>query len=97
MYAISPPVIPQLAKSRTFVLLGADPAALEYFKSKNLKTTPALQDLNPSNHLILIWNPSALTNSEKQSLPQVAQFAATGGRVVVLGNKIWDLAKTIVT
>lgn len=88
--AIESPVIPDQLKGRTFVILGKDSRAINYFKTKGLKTSDSLNDLNPKEHVVIIWNAENLTHSEKQQAETLHHFANAGGRVIILSTLSWD-------
>jgi hypothetical protein len=88
--AVKPPQAPPAASKRTFVVLGGDSIAANYFKSKGLKTSSNVEDLCPDNNMVIIWNAAKLSTSQKQIIPYLYDFIAAGGRVVVLSTKSWD-------
>jgi hypothetical protein len=90
IHAIKPPTIPDLAKKRNFVILGADSIAINYFNSKGLKTSNSLNDLNPDKDVVIIWNTDKLTATERQKAQSLCDFASAGGCVIVLSTYSWD-------
>ena len=91
--AVKPPQVATSAMKRTFVVLGGDSATANYFKSKGLKTSSNLDELKPDDNMVIIWNAAELTAEQKQSAKSLRDFAAAGGRVVVLSTKSWDWRK----
>jgi len=67
--AIQPPIVPDLAKKRNYIILGGDSNALDYFSSKGLKTSSSLDDLKPGRDVVIIWNAEELTATERQKSP----------------------------
>jgi hypothetical protein len=88
--AIQPPTIPDLAKKRNFVILGGDSNALDYFRSKGLRTSNSLDDLKPDKDIVIIWNTEKLNETERQKAQALCDFANAGGRVIVLSTYSWD-------
>jgi hypothetical protein len=88
--ALKSPVVPNAAKDRTFVVLGGNEAAAAFFKAKGLTTLAMPDELAPSKHLVVIWDTAKLTDGDKQHARQLCDFAAAGGRVVVLSTPSWD-------
>jgi hypothetical protein len=88
--AVRPPEVRPSAKQRTIVVLGADATSAAYFRDKGLTTSTKLERLSPDKHVVLVWNPARLSNEERQSAREFCEFAADGGRVVVLSTDRWD-------
>lgn len=88
--AIKPPVVPDRAQRRTFVLLGGSDAARAFFKSKGLATTESLDGLTPARHVVVVWNATRLTEDQKHSAKALCDFAGRGGKVIVLSTPSWD-------
>ncbi len=88
--AVKPPQVPPAVMKRTFIVLGGDNISANYFKSKGLKTGGNLDELEPDENMVIIWNAAELTAEEKQKAKSLCDFAAGGGRVVVLSTKLWD-------
>jgi len=89
--AIKPPAILDLAKNRNFVIFGADSIALDYFKSKGLRTSNSLSDvLKPDKDVVVIWNTDRLTYAERQKAKILRDFADAGGHILVLSTSSWD-------
>jgi len=88
--AVEPPEIPEAVKERTFVILGGNATATNYFKSKELNFTNHLNGLQPDKDMVIIWNAASLTNEEKRNTQSLRDFASAGGRVVVLSTGSWD-------
>ena len=88
--AVAPTPIPDRARQRTFVLLGADDQAAAWFATKGLRTSASTVDLDPNAHEVLIWDASRLTAGDRQTASALCSFAARGGRVVVLATREWD-------
>jgi len=87
--AIKPPQIHSTIKKRTFVLLGEDKTATAYFKSKGLTTSSNIKGLNPDENLVIIWDTARLTEREKNAASLLCDFAAAGGRIIILATKSW--------
>nr|MBC8227994.1 hypothetical protein [bacterium] len=88
--AVRPPETSESSKKRTFVILGSDESATSYVKSKGLKTSNHLVNLNPDENMVIIWNTDKLTAEEKRSAQSLCDFASSGGLVVVLSTKSWN-------
>ena len=88
--AVKPPVVPDAARQRTFVVLGGSDAARAFFKSKGLRTSERLDDLAPDTHVVVVWNATHLTEDEKRNAKALCGFAGRGGRVVVLSTPSWS-------
>ncbi|MGE5612327.1 MAG: hypothetical protein ACM359_23975, partial [Bacillota bacterium] len=88
--AIKPPVVPDTARQRTFVVLGTSNAAQAFFKSKGLRTSEHLDELSPGTHTVIIWNATHLTEPEKVHAKALCNFAAQGGRIIVLSTPFWN-------
>jgi hypothetical protein len=89
VHAIKPPTLSDTAKQRTFVVLGSSDAARAFFKSHGLRTSDQLDTLLPETHWVVIWNATHLTEDEKRSAKALGNFAARGGRVIVLSTSSW--------
>jgi hypothetical protein len=88
--AVKPPVIPEVAKQRTFVVLGSGDAARAFFNASGLRTSDRLDELSPDKHVVVIWNATHLTEAEKRNAKALCDFAGRGGRVVVLSTPSWN-------
>jgi hypothetical protein len=88
--AVGPTQLPATVRERTFVLLGADEGARAWFAGKGLQTTTGAAGLDPARHFVLVWDPARLSPDERASAPALCDFAAQGGRIVVLGTRHWD-------
>jgi len=88
--AVDPPEVPKRLTKRTFVILGGDFAAEDYFRSRDLRTTNWPDRLEAGKHVVVVWDPSGLTRAEKESARDLCDFAAAGGRVVVLSTRAWE-------
>jgi hypothetical protein len=88
--AVRPPEVPTTLRDRRFVVLGGDAAAEAWFQSRGLQLDPALDKLVPGQHVVVIWNAAHLTTGEKRQTNVLRDFAAAGGRVVVLATRSWD-------
>ena len=91
--AIAPPVVPEAARARTFVVLGGDRAAAAFFSSRGLRTSTALDALDPGRHMVVIWGAAAVTAEQRKRAKALCGFAAAGGRVVVLAARSWNWAE----
>jgi hypothetical protein len=87
--AVKSPESPPAARQTTTVILGADERSAAYFQRDQLATTNSIAELSPGKHIVLVWNPAHLSPSEKQSARALRDFAAAGGRVVVLAANNW--------
>ena len=88
--AIQPAALSAAARQRTFVVLGAGEAARAFFKSKELRTSDHLDTLSPDTHLVVIWDAAHLTEADKRGAKALCDFAARGGRVIVLSTPSWN-------
>jgi hypothetical protein len=88
--AIKPSTFSDAARQRTFVVLGSSEAARAFFKSNGLRTSESLSDLRPDKQVVVIWNASHLTEDDKRSAKTLCDFAARGGRVIVLSTPSWN-------
>jgi hypothetical protein len=88
--AVKAPEVPDAAKRRTVVVLGGGASALGYFESRGLSATSELDSLQPDRHVVIIWNAAQLNVDKKQAAQALCDFAAAGGRVVVLSTGSWD-------
>ena len=92
--AVNAPVASDALRQQTFVLLGTDDTAREFFRSMGLRTweLPESGTMMPLtlNHTVIIWNATRLTEQEKRLAKQLNDFAANGGRVIVLSTPSWD-------
>jgi hypothetical protein len=88
--AIKPPRVPEVARQRTFVVLGANDGARSFFKSQALRMSEEISELVPGTHVVVIWNASHLMETEKHKVAALCDFAGRGGRVVVLSAPSWD-------
>ena len=88
--AVKPPLIPDAAKQPTFVVLGSSDAAGAFFKSCGLRTSDKLHGLSLQTHGVVIWNATRLTDAEMQNAKALCDFAAQGGRVIVLSTPSWN-------
>jgi len=75
--------------------LGADDAAREFFRSMKLRTreiaeSGTMPPLTP-NDTVVIWNANRVTaNGKREAARPLRDFAASGGRVIVLSAHSWD-------
>lgn len=88
--AIKSAKVPDSAEKRTFIMLGGGSAASAYFESKGLRTSRRLNDLKPDENVVIIWNASKLTAADRSYTQSLKNFAAAGGRIIVLSTKSWD-------
>ncbi len=88
--AIKPVVIPDTAKQREFVVMGGADAASAFFRMHGLRTSTTLDELSPDTHVVLIWNATHLTQTEKKRAKTLCDFAGHGGRVIVLSTPSWN-------
>src|SRR5262245_23986600 len=88
--AVHPPAQFLSSKQRTFVLLGGDNAAQNFFSRSGLSTTSSVDHLSSDQHVVLIWNATRLTETEKEHAKALCEFAAAGGKVVVLSTPSWN-------
>ena len=89
------PVAPSSLQKKTFVLLGADDQARDFFRSMHLKTGELTQSetlfpLLPDKHTVVIWNATHVTPEEKKMGRKIREFADRGGQVIVLSTPSWD-------
>jgi hypothetical protein len=88
--AVRPPEVPAALRDRRFVVLGGDSVADTWFQSQGLQVNHSLDNLVPGNHVVVIWNAAHLTPAEQRQTDVLREFAAAGGRVVVLATRAWD-------
>jgi hypothetical protein len=88
--AFNPPVVPNAAKERTFVLLGASDASRGFFGRWGLRLSDHLDDLSSQTHTVVIWNATRLIADEKRSARALCDFAGRGGPMIVLAAPSWD-------
>ena len=88
--AIEAPEIPDSAKKRSFVILGSDPSAEAYFRSKGLETSDSIDDLKPGENVVIVWNAAELSAREKQYARVLCDFADAGGHIIALSTRSWD-------
>jgi hypothetical protein len=91
--AVRPPEVPAALRARRFVVLGGNAAADAWFRSRELQMDQGLDRLVPEQHVVVIWNAAHLTAAQKRQADVLREFAATGGRVVVLATRAWDWAE----
>lgn len=88
--AVRSPRVHDSVKKRTFILLGSDKAAAAYFKSKGLTTSSHTKGLKPDENVVIIWDAARLTDREKNEALLLYDFAAAGGRIVILSTRSWN-------
>lgn len=88
--AVRPPEVPATLRERRFVVLGGDAVAEAWFRSRGLQVDDGLAGLAPEKYVVVIWNAAHLTADEKRQAGVLREFAAGGGRVVVLATRFWD-------
>ncbi|MCX8155913.1 MAG: hypothetical protein N3J91_05595 [Verrucomicrobiae bacterium] len=88
--AVRPPLVPEAARGKTFFLLGDDGTGRKYLHAKGLRVMETWDNLAPARDAVIIWNASRLTDVEKNKAPELLQFAAAGGQVLVLGTSSWN-------
>ena len=94
--AVNAPVASEALRKRTFVLLGADDAAREFFRTMQLKTrevpeSGTMAPLAPED-TVVIWNAGRISTRGKQEVTKpLIDFANSGGWVIVLSAQSpWD-------
>jgi hypothetical protein len=88
--AAESPIIPERTKQSKFVILGDDETRRTWFRDRELVDTSTPSELLVGQHVVLIWNPSKLTEAERATAAALRRFAASGGRIVVLSTTSWD-------
>jgi hypothetical protein len=88
--AVRAPEVPATLRNCRFVVLGGDAAADAWFRARGLQTERDLNGLTPGKQVVVIWNAAHLGANEKQQAGVLRDFAAAGGRVVVLATRSWD-------
>ena len=78
------------AKQKRFVVLGSDARVRECLVPLGLSVSGLRDRLVPGQDVVIVWNASALTAEEKAAAPALCDFAAAGGRVMVLATRTWD-------
>jgi hypothetical protein len=90
LHIVEPAQISSTLRQKNFVILGSDSRAAAFFSSKGLTMSSSTSNLNPSEDMVIIWNPASLTAAEKQSASALCNFAGAGGHVVVLSASSWN-------
>lgn len=77
---------------KSFIILGPDKNANDFFKEMQLKTASLndLEKLDSKKHVVVIWNAENLTSSEKAASMRLCEFAESGGKVIVLATPSWN-------
>lgn len=88
--AVRPPEIPMAIRTHRFVVLGGDAEADAWFQSHGLKVERDLGKLMPGKDVVVIWRAESVPAAQKRQTSILRDFAAAGGRVVVLGTRAWD-------
>jgi hypothetical protein len=88
--AVRPPEVPAGLRDRRFVLLGGDADADAWFQSRGLQVEHDLRELAPGRDVVVIWYADHVTAAQKRQAGTLRDFAAAGGRVIVLGTRAWD-------
>jgi len=88
--AVRPPEVPAPLRPGHFVVLGGDAVADTWFQSHGLPVDHSLENLVPGKHVVVIWNAAHLSTAEKRQTRVLREFAASGGRVIVLATRTWD-------
>jgi len=88
--AVAPPQVPPAAKQKTFVLLGSDEQAKQFFKAKGLETVSEVNSPDPKKHMVIIWNAAKLSGKVKKNTDSLLEFASAGGKIAVLSTSSWD-------
>ena len=88
--AIKPPVIPEAAKQREFVVLAGDQDSRAFFQSRGLSIGAHLDNLSPANHRVVVWDASRLTDADKRQAGVLKKFLNEGGTIVVLSTPSWN-------
>jgi hypothetical protein len=88
--AVRPPEVPAALRDRRFVVLGGDSVSDTWFQSRGLQANHNVENLVPGKHVVVIWNTTHLTPAEKRQTDVLREFAAAGGRVIVLATRTWD-------
>jgi len=82
--------LPERATQKRFVILGSDARVRECLAPLGLRISGLRDRLVPGEDVAIVWNASALTPQEKAAAPALCDFAAAGGRVMVLATRTWD-------
>ncbi len=88
--AIRLPQTPATLRTRHFVILGYDDRADAWFRSRELQVERDFDKLSPEQNVVVVWNASHLTLQEKGQAEAIREFAAGGGRVIVLATRSWN-------
>lgn len=88
--AVRPPEVPAGLREHRFVLLGSDGDADAWFQSHGLKVEHDLGKLVRGRDVVAIWYAENVTEAQKRQVGILRDFAATGGRIVVLGTRTWN-------
>lgn len=81
---VTKPEVPKAALDRTFVLLAADDAIKAWFKAKGLRTSDDVTGIDPAKHIVIFCG-GVLPEAQLLTAKSLCDFAAAGGRVVVMG------------
>ncbi len=77
-------------RDHRFVVLGGEPADDDWFRSRGLRADHDLQNLASGKCTVVIWDAVHLTPAVKQQAAVLREFAAAGGRILVLATRSWD-------
>lgn len=88
--AVERPEMPPVDKRRKVVLLGRDEISDAYFREHGIAVSQDAQDLSEEDGVVIVWNPAKLSPDERHQANAVCEFAAKGGRVVVLSTPRWN-------
>lgn len=88
--AVRPPEISATLRDGCIVVLGSDAAADAWFRAHRLDMEYDVSALVPGRHVVVIWNAAHLTADEKRQADVLRDFAAAGGRIVVLATPSWN-------
>ena len=88
--SVPKPEASEAAKKKTVVLLGADEQTVGFFKFRGLKVATEIGKLDPAEHVVIVWRAAEVTELQKKSAGALCDFAAAGGKVIVLGTQTWD-------
>ncbi len=88
--ALEQPKAPPEVDRRKVLLLGADETSEAYFHEHQITASENVEDLSAEDGVVIVWNPAKLSQEERRLADSICEFAAKGGRVVVLSTPRWN-------
>ncbi len=87
--AVPPPQVPDSLRRVGFIILGDDETRRAWFHDRGLTAVPMPEKLQPGKHVVVVWNAAKLGRHEWALADKLSQFAAAGGRVLILSTTEW--------